>query len=74
MIESAKFHRQNMTGASFVQNLVRLSEIRNYYQVMGSVIKTMFAYPNVNYRYLVRPSGLLDVDELIPINFTQDHI
>ena len=74
MIENAKFHRQNMTGASFVQNLVRLSEIRNYYQVMGSVIKTMFAYPNVNYRYLVRPSGLLDVDELIPINFTQDHI
>ena len=63
-----------MTNANIIRNLMRLSEIRNYYQVVGGVIRTMFAYPNVNYRYLVRPQGTLDADEFIPINFTQEHI
>lgn len=74
MIETAEFKEVNMTNANIIQNLIRLSEIRNYYQVIGGVIRTMFAYPNVNYRYLVRPQGELDVDEFIPINFNQEHI
>ncbi len=74
MIETADFPPEDMSNAGFVRTLLRLSEIRKYYGVMGSVIKTMRMYPSVNYRYLVRPEGMLDVDEVLPINFSQPHI
>lgn len=40
-----------------IMNYLRGYEVKQYYKGMENVITTMLTYPNVNYRYMVEPSG-----------------
>ena len=40
-----------------VENLYRSHEFHSYYKGLENVITTMMTYPNVNYRYILEPSG-----------------
>ena len=40
-----------------IKNLIRLYEVKSYFKGLQNVIVTMLAYPNVNYRYILEPSG-----------------
>jgi hypothetical protein len=40
-----------------IGNMLRKHEIHAYYYGMNNVIETMKAYPKINYRYLLQPSG-----------------
>ena len=40
-----------------VQNLLRKHEIDSYYNGLVNVITCMLSHPNVNYRYILEPSG-----------------
>ena len=40
-----------------LKNLVRMHSVKHYYKGLENVITTMLAHPNVNYRYILEPSG-----------------
>ena len=40
-----------------VENIMRERSVKHYYHGWENVLETMIAYPNVNYRYTVQPSG-----------------
>ena len=40
-----------------VENIMRKHAMKSYYHGLVNVIQTQVAHPNVNYRYLVQPSG-----------------
>merc|ERR1712060_38311 len=40
-----------------IKNILRLHEMKSYYKGLENVITTMLAHPNVNYRYILEPSG-----------------
>jgi hypothetical protein len=40
-----------------IANLVRMFSVNQYYHGMVNVFTTMLTFPNVNYRYLLEPSG-----------------
>lgn len=40
-----------------LKNMLRMHSIKHYYKGLENVITTMLAHPNVNYRYILEPSG-----------------
>ena len=40
-----------------INNLLRQHEMKHYYKGLENVITVMMAHPNVNYRYILEPSG-----------------
>ena len=40
-----------------LKNMVRMHSIKHYYKGLENVITTMLSHPNVNYRYILEPSG-----------------
>ena len=40
-----------------VENIMREHSVKSYYHGLENVIQTQVAHPNVNYRYLIQPSG-----------------
>lgn len=40
-----------------IMNMLRLHEMKSYYKGLENVMTTMLSHPNVNYRYILEPSG-----------------
>lgn len=40
-----------------IANILRLHEMKSYYKGLENVITTMLSHPNVNYRYILEPTG-----------------
>ena len=40
-----------------IMNMLRMHSVKSYYKGLENVITTMLAHPNVNYRYILEPSG-----------------
>ena len=40
-----------------MMNMLRMHTVKSYYKGLENVITTMLAHPNVNYRYILEPSG-----------------
>ena len=40
-----------------LKNMLRMHSIKHYFKGLENVITTMQAHPNVNYRYILEPSG-----------------
>lgn len=40
-----------------ILNMLRMHEIKHYYKGLENVITVMMAHPDVNYRYILEPSG-----------------
>jgi len=40
-----------------IANILRLHELKSYYKGLENVITTMMSHPNVNYRYILEPTG-----------------
>ena len=45
------------TSGNTLNNLLRGHETKKYYKGLENVITVMLAHPNVNYRYILEPSG-----------------
>lgn len=40
-----------------LKNMLRMHQIKHYYKGLENVITTMLSHPNVNYRYILEPTG-----------------
>lgn len=74
MVNNADFNEKKLDTSSFMEVLNRVSQIRGYYYVIGEIVKVVFHYPDVNFRYLVMPEKSLDGGSIVPIDFSQPHV
>ena len=70
ILSSAKTLKQvDASKYTSVQMAWRFLEISRYYSALDGLLRGQYAYPNVNYRALVSPTGTMP-SNYFPLNFT----
>lgn len=65
VMTSARTLKQvDSTNYKSLHMLVRFLEVTRYYNAMDGLLRAQFAYPKVNFRHIISPSGELPSNEL----------
>jgi len=70
MTHAKSIKQVNAENYDSLKMLVRFLEVTHYYNVMDGLLRAQFAYPTVEFRHIISPSGILP-DSKLPLDWSQ---